>query len=107
MTPEEFNNLKKGARFYRISIVMDTIIKYKVNKRKNNICFVNSFYGDYGDYEFVFTYKNAIKYKYILYKDLIDHLSKIPKDNLVRILQNKFNDEIIKDIKIHFIEYLI
>ena len=110
MTLEEFNNLKKGARFYRISTLMDTIIEYTVNKRKNNICYVNSFYGDYGDYgdyEFVFTYKNAIKYKYILYKDLIDHLSKIPKDNLVKILQNKSNDKIIKDIKIHFVEYLI
>ena len=104
MTLEEFNNLKKGARFYRISTLMDTIIEYTVNKRKNNICYVNSFYVDY---EFVFTYKNAIKYKYILYKDLIDHLSKIPKDNLVKILRNKYNDEIIKDIKIHFIEYLI
>ena len=104
MTLEEFNNLKKGARFYRISTLMDIIIEYAVNKRKNNICYVNSFYGDY---EFVFTYKNAIKYKYILYKDLIDHLSKIPKDNLVKILHNKSNDKIIKDIKIHFIEYLI
>ena len=104
MTLEEFNNLKKGARFYRISTLMNTIIEYTVNKRKNNICYVN---GDYGGYEFVFTYKNAIKYKYILYKDLIDHLSKIPKDNLVKILHNKSNDEILKDVKIHFVEYLI
>ena len=104
MTLEEFNNLKKGARFYRISTLMDTIIEYTINKRKNNICYVNSFYGDH---EFMFNYEESIKYKYILYKDLIDHLSKIPKDNLVKILRNKFNDEIIKDIKIHFIEYLI
>ena len=91
---------------------MDTIIEYTVNKRKNNICYVNSFYGNsfygnYGNYEFMFTYENTIKGEYILYKDLIDHLSKIPKDNLVKILRNKFNNEIIKDIKIHFIEYLI
>ena len=104
MTLEEFNNLKKGVRFYRISTLMDTIIEYRVNKRKNNICYVNSFYGDY---EFMFTCEDAIKYEYILYKDLIDYLSKIPKDNLVRILHNKSNEEIIKDIKIHFVEYLI
>ena len=56
----------------------------------------------------MFTYKNAINGEYILYKkDLIDHLSKIPKDNLVRILHNKPNEEIIKDIKMHFVEYLI
>ena len=104
MTLEEFNNLKKGAIFYRISTPIDTILKYIVNKRKNNICYVNGFYGYY---EFMFTCEDVIKGEYILYKDLIDHLSKIPKDNLVKILHNKSNDEIIKDIKIHFIEYLI
>ncbi len=107
MTLEEFNSLKKGARFYRISTLMNTIIEYTMNKRKNNICYVNSFYGNYGNHEFMFTYENDIKDEYILYKDLIDHLSKIPKDNLVKILHNKYNNEIIEDIKIYFVEYSI
>ena len=110
MTISDFYSLEKDDKFYLITTSPDRIYEFIVIERKNNIityCESNNV-----NIKITFTIcesnlGNLLYPNCVLYKDLVQFLNKLSKDDLIKILKNPLNKKTIKPIQYDFVEYLI
>lgn len=105
MTISDFYSLEKDDKFYLITTSPDRIYEFIVIERKNDIityCESNNV-----NIKIKSNLDNLLYPNCVLYKDLVQFLNKLSKDDLIKILKNPLNKKTIKPIQYDFVEYLI
>lgn len=106
MTISDFYSLGKDEKFYLVTTSLDRIYEFIIIERKdiNIITYCES---NNVNIKIKNNLDNLLYPNCILYKDLVQFLNKLSKDDLIRILKNPLNAKIIKPIQYDFVEYLI